>query len=104
MYFRDLETYDGVITAQHVTDSLGRVGEAVTNRDEYYLIQTPEAFRFDYLYRHFSADSPRTCFVQQLPRDRNVKNYFGHTHNMKITYPEDLVHAEQIMKLRRERG
>jgi len=99
MYFRYLDEYDAVITAQRITDSLGRDGEAVTLRDEYYLVQAPEAFRFDLLYRHFSADSPITATVQQLPTDRNVMKYFDFKHNMKITYKEDLLHAEQIMGL-----
>ena len=97
-YYRLLDEYDAVITAQHITDSLGRDGEAVTNRDEYYLVQAPEAFRFDYLYEHFAADSPITATVQQLPPERNVYNYFDFKNNMKITYPEDLHHAEQIMR------
>jgi len=98
-YFLYLDEYDAVITTQHITDSLGRDGEAVTMRDEYYLVQAPEAFKFDLLYRHFSADSPITATVQQLPADRKVLKYFGFKHNMKITYKEDLLHAEQIMRL-----
>ena len=98
-YFRYLDEYDAVITAQRITDSLGREGEAVTNRDEYYLVQAPEAFRFEMLHRHFSADSPITATVQQLPADRKVMKYFDFRHNMKITYKEDLHHAEQIMRL-----
>ena len=98
-YFNCLEEYDAVITTQHITDSLGRDGEAVTMRDEYYLVQAPEAFRFDLLYQHFSADSPITATVQQLPDDRKVLKYFNFRHNMKITYKEDLLHAEQIMRL-----
>ena len=98
-YFRYLNEYDAVITAQHITDSLGREGEAVTDRDEYYLVQAPEAFRFDLLYRHFLADSPITATVQQLPADRKVYKCFDFKHNLKITYKEDLLHAEQIMRL-----
>ena len=97
-YFRCLDDYDAVITAQHITDSLGREGEAITNRSEYYLIQAPEAFRFDYLYRHFKADSPITATVQQLPPDRRVKKNYDFKHNMKITYPEDLHIAEILME------
>ena len=97
-YLRLLDDYDVVITAQHITDSLGREGESVTNRDEYYLIQAPEAFRFDLLYKHFSAESPITATVQQLPANSKVMKFFDFKHNMKITYPEDLLHAEQMMR------
>lgn len=97
-YYRFLNDYDAVITAQPITDSLGREGEAVTDRSPYYLIQAPEAFHFDLLYRHFDADSPITATVQQLPAERNVKRYFDYKHNLKITFPEDLLYAEQMMK------
>lgn len=100
-YYGFLDEYDSVITTQRITDSLGREGEAVTNRKEYYLIQAPEAFRFDLLYEYFSADSPITATVQQLPADRRVLRYFDYKNNMKITYREDLLVAEQIMKLYR---
>lgn len=98
MYYDYLNEYDAVITTQYITDSLGREGEAVTDRSEYYLIQAPEAFRFDLLYRHFSAESPITATVQQLPVDIRIKKYFDFKHNIKITYKEDLIIAEQIMK------
>lgn len=98
-YYRYLCGYDAVITAQYITDSLGREGEPVTNRSEYYLIQAPEAFRFDLLYKCFSAESPITATVQQLPENRNVKKCFEYKHNIKITYYEDLLYAQQLMKL-----
>ena len=99
-YFKLLDEYDAVITAQHITDSLGRKNESVTLRDEYYLIQAPEAFRFDLLYNSFRSDSDITATVQQLPANRNVKEYYDFKYNMKITYPEDIIIAEQLMNIR----
>ena len=98
LYFNYLDKYDAVITAQHITDSLGCIGEAVTDRSRYYLIQAPEAFRFELLYRHFKADSPITATVQQLPPESSVMKHFEFKNNMKITYMDDLLLAEQLMK------
>jgi 2-C-methyl-D-erythritol 4-phosphate cytidylyltransferase len=98
-YYRYLDDFDAVITAQHITDSLGREGETITDRAAYYLIQAPEAFQFGLLYKYFSADSAITATVQQLPLNRKVKKYFDFKHNIKITYPEDLLYAEHLMKL-----
>lgn len=98
-YLNALDEYDAVITARQITDSLGRVGEAVTLREEYYLIQAPEAFRFPLLYKHFKADAAISATVQQLPAERNVLNYYEFRHNLKITYPEDLVMAEHMMRI-----
>ena len=103
-YYGYLSVFEGVITAQYLSDSLGREGEAVTLRDEYYLIQAPEAFRFQLLYRYFSAQSPITATVQHLPKDRKVKMHFNFRNNMKITYPEDMIIAEELMKLRNING
>ena len=98
-YFRYLDEYDAVITTQRITDSLGRDDGAVIDRDEYFLIQAPEAFKFNVLYRYFSAESRITATVQQLPIDRKVLKYYDFRNNLKITYKDDLLYAEQIMRL-----
>ena len=100
-YYELLEEFDGVITAQHITDSLGREGDAVVDRASYYLIQKPEAFRFDMLHRNFSAESPATAIVQQMPQGATIKKNFGIRQNLKITYPEDLALAEYLMGLQK---
>ncbi|MDR2089694.1 MAG: 2-C-methyl-D-erythritol 4-phosphate cytidylyltransferase [Clostridiales Family XIII bacterium] len=97
-YYGLLEDCDAVITARRITDSLGRDGEAFTDRSLYYLIQKPEAFRFGMLSERFDAYSPCTAIVQQLPPEANVRKRFGTEHNMKITHPEDLFLAEALMK------
>jgi len=97
-YFALLDNYDAVITAQHITDSLGRNGEHQTDRSEYYLVQAPEAFRFSLLEKHFMADSPVTATNQQLPFGSFVYRNFDFRSNFKITYIEDLAIAEQLMR------
>lgn len=99
-YFAALVAYDAVITAQHVTDSLGSCDAHVVDRSRYYLIQAPEAFRFKLLAAHFSADSPITATVQQLPADCRVKRNYDFRLNHKITYPEDLLLAEALLQRR----
>lgn len=100
LFFSRLSEYEAVITAQHITDSLGKNGEQFVERAEYYLIQKPEAFRFDMLYDCFDAESARTAIVQQLPVNTQLYKCFDIGMNMKITYPDDLVIAEQLMKMR----
>lgn len=103
-HFRFLEKWDGVITAQHITDSLGLEGERFTDRTPYYLIQKPEAFNFELLYEHFSAESPATAIVQQMPQEAKIKNNFDVRQNLKITYPDDLHLAEYLMGLHLKEG
>ena len=97
-YFSLLDNFDAVITTRHITDSLGCDDKQFVDRSPYYLIQKPEAFRFDILYNCFSPDSPATAIVQQLPLEAKIKKYFIAEHNLKITYPGDLPLAEYLMK------
>jgi len=101
-YFNILDYYDAVITAQHITDSLGKIGENFVDRSDYFLIQKPEAFRFGLLIDCFAPKSPKTAIVQHLPNHARVCNYFDFGHNPKITYPGDIDIAAQIMKSRKE--
>ncbi len=97
LYLSFLLEYDAVITTKHITDSLGKEGEQFIDRSKYYLIQAPEAFKFNLLTKYFSKDSSITATVQQLPFDIKIKKYYEFYNNYKITYPEDLIIAEQIM-------
>lgn len=96
-YFAALDSYDAVITAQYVTDSLGSLDAPVVDRSRYYLIQAPEAFRFKLLTAHFSAASPVTATIQQLPANCRVKRNYNFRLNCKVTYPEDLLLAEALL-------
>jgi 2-C-methyl-D-erythritol 4-phosphate cytidylyltransferase/2-C-methyl-D-erythritol 2,4-cyclodiphosphate synthase len=97
-YYRYLSDFDAVVTAVRINDSLGREDGVVVDRDAYYLIQAPEAFRFELLRGYFSGDSPITATVQQLPANIRVKKFFDFRHNMKITYEYDLLLAAELMK------
>lgn len=97
-YFQKLEEYDAVITTKHITDSLGQYNNEYVNRDEYCLIQAPEAFKFNQLYENFKADSDITATVQQLPNDISIYRNFDIKNNLKITYSEDLEMAKILMQ------
>ena len=99
-YLQKLDEFDAVITTKKITDSLGSIKEWYVNREEYYLIQAPEAFRFSLLNRYFKADSPITATSQQLPEESKVYQNFAFTDNLKITYPEDFLVAEHMMNAR----
>ena len=99
-YMGYLTEYDAVITTKTITDSLGKVGQHVVDRSEYYLIQAPEAFDFQLLADNFSPDSPITATVQQMPESATFKCYYDFVDNHKVTFAEDLGVYEQLMKHR----
>ncbi|MDR2594979.1 MAG: 2-C-methyl-D-erythritol 4-phosphate cytidylyltransferase [Fibromonadaceae bacterium] len=97
-YFAMLDDFDAVITAKHITDSLGCDGKQFVDRSPYYLIQKPEAFCFEMLYNSFSANSSATAIVQQIPLNAKIKKNFITGYNLKITYPSDLPLAEYMIR------
>lgn len=97
-YISLLDQYDGVITCKKISDSLGAYDKNVILRDDFYLIQAPEAFRFNLLYDNFSPESEITATSQQLPPLSKIYLNFDFMTNHKITYPEDLVYCECMMR------
>lgn len=99
-FFALLDEYDAVACARKITDSLGRYGEWIVNREEYYTLSTPEGFRFPLIDRHFKAASPLTESIQQLPPASNVYLDFDAPYYDKLTYPEDLARVQWILSHR----
>ena len=96
-YMTKLDEYDSVITGQRIVDSLGCFNAHTANRADYYLIQAPEAFKFDMLYANFKSDSPLTATNQQMPEDGKLYINFDFVNNHKITYFADLAYCEAMM-------
>ena len=99
-FFRLLDNYDAVACARKITDSLGRYGEWVVNREEYYTLSTPEAFSFGLIDKHFEAASPLTESIQQLPPTSKVYLDFDVPYFDKLTYPEDMEKLALFLKLK----
>lgn len=99
-YLYKLDSYDAVITGKKITDSLGCFKTHYVNRDDYYLIQAPEAFRFKLLFESFDQNSEITATNQQLPESSALYINFDFEDNYKITYHGDLRFCEDILKRR----
>ena len=99
-FFTLLDEYDAVANARKITDSLGRYGQWIVNREEYYTLSTPEGFRFSLIDKHFKADSPLTESIQQLPPTSQVYLDFDAPYYDKLTYPEDLAKIQSILSHR----
>ena len=96
-YFSLLDDYDAVVTAQHITDSLGSYLFKEVDRSQYYLMQSPEAFRFPLLSSVFNENSNLTEVTQQLPDGSSIYLNFEFVNNYKLTYPEDLVFLKTMI-------
>lgn len=93
-----LDEYDCVITAQKIVDSLGRYGKISVDRENYYLIQTPEAFKFDVFCKNFDKNSTNTALCQFMPSADMIYQNFGMKQNFKITYQGDLEYIAQFLE------
>lgn len=97
-YLKLLDEYDYVHTTFKITDALGSFKDKSVNREDYYLIQSPDAYRFNLLYQYYASDSIITHPAQQLPVDSKGYNYFDYGTTFKVTYPEDLEIAKLLLE------
>ena len=92
-----LNKYDGAITVGKITDALVDNDFNNQKRSNFELIQAPEAFKFS-LLKDFNPESRDRAIISQIYND-NILKVPSDVFNMKITFPEELFIAEQLMRL-----
>ncbi len=90
LYMDKLDEYQVVATCQRIVDSLGCLDFLECDRSRYYILQSPEAFRFDLIYNNFNPFSPLVEAYQQLPEGTTLYKHFDFPDNYKLTYHHDL--------------
>ena len=96
-YFDILDEYDYVQTTSKIVDALGSYKNRNVNRDDYFLIQSPDGYKFKKLFEFFDENNSNGHPAVQLPNDCVGFNYFDFGTNIKATYPEDLIIIGEIM-------
>ena len=76
-------------------DTIGKVGP---NRDCIIRAQTPQAFRFDYIYKRHKDSSKHYTddVVLAFLDNKKIEIISGSEYNLKITTPEDIRIAEKL--------
>lgn len=97
-FFSLLDDYDAVANARKITDSLGCYDQWIVDRERFYTLSTPEAFRFSLIDQYFRADSPLTESIQQLPPTSRIYLDFDAPYYDKLTYPEDFAKIQAVLK------
>ncbi|HWD87524.1 MAG TPA: 2-C-methyl-D-erythritol 4-phosphate cytidylyltransferase [Mucilaginibacter sp.] len=98
------EQYGNAIVAIKSRDSVRQIRDNRSqslNRDEIYLIQTPQTFRAGqlkqaYLQPYLEKFTDDASVVEQTGVNINLVN--GSYQNIKITYPEDIAIAEFLLR------
>ena len=93
-----LDEYDYVQSTFKITDALGSYSSRTVDREDYFLIQAPDAYRFPLLGSCFDAAHPNGHPAVQLPTEARGYNYFVEGQPFKITYPDDLEIAEILLR------
>lgn len=96
-YFDLLDEYDYVESCQQITDSLGSYIVRAPRREDYFLIQAPEAYKLSVLNQYYNCESPVYFAANQFPEFIKGYQYFGIEHNIKLTTPADKLLIEYIM-------
>lgn len=96
-YFSKLDEFECAITCRKITGELGNYHNDIFVRDDYYLMQSPEAFRFELITKHFRPDFYSSELVYQMPKETTRYLNFNFNHHIKITYDTDLVCAEALL-------
>ena len=96
-YFELLDQYDYVESCKKISDSLGSYVLKAPRREDYYLIQAPEAYRFSVLKQYYNCDSPIYFAANQFPDFIKGYQYFDIKNNIKLTTPEDKAVIEFLL-------
>ena len=96
-YIDILDRYDYVQTTFKITDALGSHKIRTVDREDYFLIQAPDAYRFKMLYENFDPEHPNGHPAVQLPETAKGYNYWNYGVNFKVTYPDDIKIIEMLM-------
>lgn len=102
---KDVRKYSEVIPAVKISDTVKKTdGKLITEtipRDNLWLVQTPQAFRYDVLSRAYIVAGSEASFTDEaaLVESAGFKVYIseGNRNNIKITTEEDIKLLKKIM-------
>ena len=100
LFIEKLDQYDYVNTTYKITDALGACDGRIVNREDYFLIQAPDAYRFPLLRQYFDPSSELCHPAHHLPRTAREYRYYGYIDNFKVTHPQDIEIVEILLKRR----
>ena len=97
-YIAKLDEYDWVQTTVKISDALGSYKDRTVDREDFFLIQAPDAYRFKELLVCFNPEHPNGHPAAQLPLSARGKNVFSRCPVFKVTHPMDIKIVECLMR------
>ena len=97
-YMDLLEDHVCVVNSLDITDGIGKRMNEEVKREEFYISQTPEGFQFPPFFEIFDPNAPIVALSHHFPKDVSMAHYKKFPYNLKLTYPEDVFVAEQLIR------
>mgnify|MGYP002626420971 CR=1 FL=1 len=98
-YISLLDQYDVVTTAEKCTGELFNIKQYnKINRNDYYFCQSPEAFKFNELYKNLDLNSEYSELIYHYPNEPKIYYYLDFKNNVKLTYQSDLEYCKFLIK------
>lgn len=89
-YFDYLDKYDFVLTTWKLAPALHRFDGIRVDRDDYFNVMEPDAYRFKELYDSYDFKKMNKYIFHNMPESANGLYCFDYPYTMKLTYPHDL--------------
>lgn len=98
-YFDLLNEYDFVLTTWKLAPALHRFDEKKADRDEYFNVMEPDAYRFKTLYNSYNFENPPKYIFHNMPETSKRFYCFDYPYTTKVTYPFDIPVLESLYEL-----
>lgn len=89
-YFRLLDEYDYVLTTWKLAPALHRFDGTKVDRDDYFNIMEPDAYRFPMLYDSYDFYTLKKYIFHNMPDHAKPFYCFDYPYTMKVTYSHDI--------------
>lgn len=100
-YFEKLDDYDIVLTGQKITGALCDFEGTKYDREEFFMAQAPEAFKFKMLYHNVDYNTKYQAISALMPADSKRYVNFNFKNNLKLTYNFELQYASFLLNYER---
>ncbi len=98
-YFRLLDDYDFVLTTWKLAPALHRFDGVKVDRDNYFNVMEPDAYRFRKLYDSFDFENMHKYIFHNMPDDSKAYYCFDYPYTTKVTYQFDIPALEVLYNL-----
>lgn len=108
-YLAALDEYDYVLTTWKLAPALHRFDGVKVDRDDFFNIMEPDAYRFKKLYANFDFKDKKKYIFHNMPDDSKAYFCMDYPFTNKLTYPHDIkilsvLYDELIVKPDKEKA